>query len=180
MKRTLIAALALITFAGPAALANSDAEALDGSWKLDWERSEPFDPVLEALELGWIMRRLAGVASVEMGLRSLAPACDTCAERVEISFVSPISERTEVVTLDGEQRPGEDPQGNPTIDSYRWDGEAALEMTRERKLPSGKRARIVDSRRMGDDADTLLSQLTIWVEGEQRASVHRVFERISK
>jgi hypothetical protein len=50
------------------------------------------------------MRRLAGVASVEMGLRSLAPTCDTCADRVEISVVSPISERTQIVVLDGAQR----------------------------------------------------------------------------
>ena len=177
MKRTLTAVLALIALAAPAALANAEVNTLDGNWKLDWDRSEPFDRVLEALEVGWLMRRLAGVASVEMGLRSMAPTCDACADRVEIRFASPISERTQIVVLDGEQRPGEDPQGNPTVDSYRWNAEVGLEMTRERKLPSGKSARIIDSRRIGDDRDTLLSQLTIWVEGEERASVSRMFKR---
>ena len=50
----------------------SDPEAalqpadLAGRWRLDWERSPSMEPFLEAIEVPWPIRQLAGRASVEL------------------------------------------------------------------------------------------------------------------
>lgn len=38
---------------------------LNGTWRLDWDRSESFKPALKAIEVGWFMRSLARVARVD-------------------------------------------------------------------------------------------------------------------
>jgi hypothetical protein len=159
-------------------VAVAESQNLDGNWQLDWDQSEPFAPALEAMEVGWLMRRLAGVARVDIGIQSLEPECDVCPERLEISFSSPISTRSEVVQLDHVPRPGKDPQGNPTIDRYKRTDGGGVEMVRELVLPSGKKARLIEAREIGTEPDSLISVLTVFVDGDQRAKIRRVFNRI--
>ena len=82
-----------------------------------------------------------------------------------------------LVTLDGTPRPGKDPRGRDTMDRYTWASERGLEMIRELELPSGSHARLRETRDLGDDSDTLVSRLAVWVDETQRASVYRTFER---
>jgi hypothetical protein len=166
-------ATAADTPAGPA--------RLDGEWKLDWDRSDSFEPVMKALETPWLMRRLAGIARVRVELRAVASPthCEECTENVLVTLSTPISSNEVEVTLDGKPRPGEDPRGRATVDRYTWTSEGGLEMIRELELPSGSQARLVETRNLGVDPDTLLSRLTVWVDGSERASIERTFIRTS-
>ena len=154
---------------------------LDGEWKLDWDRSDSFDPAMKALETSWFLRKLAGIARVGLEMRAVAPPpdCDECAEKVVVTLSTPISTKKVEAILDGKPRPGEDARGVATIDRYSWTSKTGLEMIRELELPSGSQARIVDVRDLGVDPNTLSSQMTVWVDGSERASVKRTFIRTS-
>jgi hypothetical protein len=150
---------------------------LNGTWRLDWDRSESFAPALKAMEVGWFMRSLAGVARVNVGIRSIPPECETCPNALEIVFSTPIATNSEVVFLDDEPRPGTDPQGNSTMDRYTRTDDGGVKMVRETTLPSGKQARLVETRTLGDAENLMLSHLVVFVEDERKASVHRTFVR---
>jgi hypothetical protein len=96
-----------------------------------------------------------------------------------VTLRTPISSNEVEVTLDGKPRPGEDPRGRATVDRYTWTSEGGLEMIRELELPSGSQARLVETRNLGVDPDTLLSRLTVWIDGSERASIERTFIRTS-
>ena len=83
------------------------------------------------------------------------------------------------MVLDGAPRPGKDPRGRDTLDSYTWTPERGLEMIREIELPSGSRARLRETRDLSDEPDTHVSTLTVWIDGAEKASVHRTFRRVS-
>lgn len=180
MKRTaLVIALMLSSTLATAADIPLGPTRLDGRWKLDWDRSESFEPVMKALETSWLMRKLAGVARVSLEMRVVATPidCEECAEKVVLTLSTPISTQEIEVTLDGEPRPGEDPRGRVTLDRYTWKSDRGMQMIRELELPSGSQARLVETRNLGVDSDTLLSRLTVWVDGSERASIQRTFIR---
>ena len=94
-----------------------------------------------------------------------------------MTLATPISTKEVEIILDGKPRPGEDPRGRPTLDRYSWSSDRGMEMIRELELPSGSQARIRETRILGADPNTLLSELTVWVDGTERASVKRTFIR---
>jgi hypothetical protein len=182
MKRISIAFVTLISLSTLAAANSPSGPAeLDGHWKLDWDRSDSFAPVMKALEVPWLLRKLAGVASVGLELRALPPSadCEDCSQEMMVTLSSPISTNETRVVFDGEPRPGEDPRGRDTIDRYTWSAETGMEMIRELELPSGKQARLQESRVLGESKDTLLSTLRVWIDGAEQASVNRTFMRES-
>ena len=101
-----------------AADAPSGPARLDGNWKLDWDRSDSFDPAMKALEASWFLRKLAGVARVGLEMRAVAvPSnCDECVERITVTLNTPISNKEVEAILDGEPRPGEDARGRAPDD----------------------------------------------------------------
>lgn len=174
----LLAFSTTLSFASDADFQTGPAR-LDGEWKLDWNRSDSFETVMKALETPWILRRLAGIARVSLELRATTtPAdCDECVESVIITVDTPIASKEVEAVLDGKPRPDKDLRGRPTLDRYRWTSEKGLELIREFKLPSGSQARILETRNLGADPDILLSQMTVWVDGTERASITRTFVR---
>lgn len=182
MKRPFLV-IVLLLAATLASAADAPAPAgparLDGQWKLDWDRSGSFEPVMKALETPWLMRRLAGIARVGLELRAVGKPsdCEKCPEKVMVTLRTPISDSEAEAILDGQPRPGEDPRGRATLDRYSWTSERGLEMIRELELPSGKQARLIEIRDLGAASDTLLSTLTVWVDGSLQASVERTFVR---
>ena len=172
----LLALTAAVTQAGPI----SHLDRLNGKWKLDWDQSDPFDSVMKLLETPWLARKLAGVVSVYVTFEVESPECETCEPRLRISQENPIKNTTRVVVLDGEPRPATDPLGNDSIDRFSWHPEHGLEMVRERMLKSGEAARIRERRRVADDPNTMVSLFTVWIDGEERASIRRVMRRIAE
>lgn len=178
----LLLLILVLSFAGPSQLmaANlDDPSRLDGEWRLDWDRSDSFEPVMRALEVSWLLRKLAGVARVGLELRAVPVAddCQECVRHMLVTLKSPLSDAEVRISLDGVPRPGKDPRGRDTLDAYTWTDEGALEMDRKVELPSGKQARLLEARRIDSDPDTLISTLDVWVEGTKMASVTRAFAR---
>jgi hypothetical protein len=171
--------LLVVLLTGGSARAEADLSELDGRWKLDWDRSESFEPVMKALEVPWLMRKVAGVASVYVILQADAIECDGCPPTVRITEESPFATNAFVAVLDGEPRAGKDPAGNETLDRYVAVGGSGIELIRTRMLGSGRAARIRELRTPGADPDTMHSVLTVWVDEDEQASVRRVFERVS-
>jgi hypothetical protein len=182
LMRIVSTAVALCFLAAGAALAGpvTDLERMNGRWQLDWDQSDSFEPVMKLLETPWLMRRLAGIVSVYVTFEVESPECETCEARLRILQENPIKNTTRVVVLDGEPRPAKDPLGNESIDRFKWNPEHGLEMVRERVLKSGKLARIREWRRVADDLNTMVSFMTVWIDGEERASIRRVMRRITE
>jgi len=183
LKFLLLGVLALSLIAPSQTMAANleSPSRLDGEWRLDWDRSDSFEPVMKALEVSWLLRKLAGVARVGLELRAvpLAEDCGHCIRNMLVTLKSPLSNNEIQISLDGVPRPGKDPRGRDTLDAYTWTEEGTLEMNREVELPSGKQARLLEVRRIDSDPNTLISTLDVWVEGTKRASVTRAFERLS-
>jgi hypothetical protein len=157
-----------------------ELERFNGKWKLDWDESDPFDPVMKLLETPWLMRRLAGVVTVYVTFEVEPPECEGCEQRLKILQENPIKNTSRVVVLDGKPRPAKDPLGNESIDRFTWSPKNGLEMVRERILKSGKSARIRERRSVADDLKTMVSFFTVWINGEERATIRRVMRRITK
>ena len=181
MKKRLLTTLLLFLVMPSWGIASGrdDPARLDGVWRLDWDQSDSFEPVMKALEIGWLIRKLAGVARVGLELRAvpLPEDCQKCVRDMLVTLKSPLSKDEVRVTLDGVARPGKDPRGRDTLDAYRWTKEGALEMDREVVLPSGRQARLLETRSLDSDPDKLISRLVVFVEGSQEASITRIFER---
>lgn len=181
---SIVALVFMLSLATSVSIAEESPDGparLNGEWKLDWDRSDSFEPVMKALETPWLMRKLAGVARVGLGMRAVAKPtdCEGCTEHVLITLITPISSSEVEAVLDGKPRPGKDPRGRATLDRYTWTSESGLEMLRELELPSGKQARLLEIRNLGADPDTLKSRLTVWIDGTKRASIDRIFIRTS-
>ncbi len=180
--RPLVAMTALGLLSATAAHVgdNPGLENLSGRWKMDWDRSEPVEPVMKALELPWLVRQLAGVVSLHMSFSIQPPECDVCEDRLQIMSENPIKNTTRIVVLDGVARPAVDPLGNKSLEKYRWGPDGRLEMTRTRVLKSGKKALLREQRKVGDYLDTLVSTMTVWIEDKEVASVRRIMIRDPK
>lgn len=174
----LVAILSCLLVMGPALASEPDAADFDGRWKLDKSRSDPFGPVMKTLEISWLVRRVAAAGSVHIQLTSLPPECDVCPARIQMDTESAFASSSAVAILDGIERPGSDPAGNDTVDAYSWVN-GGIELARTRTLGSGSVALIRDHRSIGDDANTMTSVLTIWVDGEKRISARRIFVRVT-
>ncbi len=153
---------------------------LQGRWKLDRDASDSFEPVMKALEVSWLIRRIAGVGSVYLTLE-LVPSsqCDDCPVRVRVTEKTPLRTTDFEIVLDGVVRPGVDPAGNETQDQYstRLLGEMVLE--RRRTLPSGRAMRLQDRRSIGGKPDVMESVLKVWIEDRLEATSKRVFVRVN-
>lgn len=155
-----------------------ELERLNGSWALDWNESDSFEPVMEALETPWLVRRLAGMIDVQINLAVEPPGCETCPPKLRVEQSNPIRSSKRTVALDGVARPGKDPLGNETLDRFSWSPDAGMEMVRERTLRSGKRARIHEKRRVEDDLRTMISLMTVWVDDVEQVQVRRVLRKV--
>lgn len=181
LKILAIMLVALIAWPVGATSADStvDLLRLNGRWKLDWDRSESFDPVMDLLEVPWLVQRLSGIVPVYATFEVEAPACESCAPSLRIFQENPIKNTTRVVVLDGKPGPFVDPLGNESIDRFTWSSDSGLEMIRERVLKSGKKARILDRRSVEDDLASMISTMTVWIDGEERASIRRVLVKVN-
>ena len=176
-----LAALFLLAAQGAGAFGPGDPDPLDrlsGKWKLDWGQSESFTPALKALEVPWLIRQMAGLVSIKVTIAVEALECDECSRSLQISSENPIKNTSRVVFLDGVSRPFTDVMGNDSMDVFTWDPENGMVMVRERVLDSGKAARIRENRIVNDELTRMVSTMTVWVDGQERASVRRVLVKV--
>ena len=153
-------------------------DRLTGKWKLDWDQSESLAPAMKALEVPWLVRQMAGLVSVQVTIEVGDPACEACLPALLISNENPIRNTSRVVLLDGVSRPFTDVLGNESMDQFTWNPDDGMEMIRERVLDSGKSAKIYEQRTVNADLSRMTSTMTVWVEGEERASVRRILSKV--
>ncbi len=179
-QHLLLQILVSILVAGAAQAAESSSlERLNGRWKLDWDRSESFEPVMKALEVPWLLRKMAGVVTVHVTFKVAEPTCPGCEPSMQIESENPIKNTNRVVQLDGVARPFTDPIGNESMDQFWWRSDKGVEMVRSRVLKSGKKAKIHEFRTVTEDLRTLVSTMTVWVDGVERASVRRIMSKVA-
>ncbi len=175
----LVPILLLAQFAGAADPSKTDGlDRLNGKWKLDWEQSESFAPAMQALEVPWLVRQMAGLISVQITFAVAPGDCDTCDPSLLIESENPIQNTSRTVVLDGVPRPFIDVLGNDSMDRFRWHPEGGMEMVRERILDSGKAAKIHERRTVDEDLVTMVSTMTVWVDGRERTSVRRILMKV--
>ncbi len=155
-----------------------DLDRLNGRWTIDWKASDSFEPVMDALEVPWLLRRLAGVVKAYITITVEPPPCDTCNPSLRIEQESPVRDSSRVVRLDGVARPSKDPLGNETVDRFNWNPETGMELIRVRTLGSGRTARILERRLVEDDLRTMVSTMTVWVDDVERARVRRILRKV--
>ena len=176
----LILSICLLVGADGVALASSPGELsrLNGRWKLDWDRSESIDPAMDLLEVPWMVKKMSGIVTIHATFEVTPPTCETCAPNLRIDQENTIKNSTRRVILDGEPVAHTDPLGNNSMDSFIWSEETGLKMVRERVLKSGKKAKIIDVRFVEDDLASMVSVMTVFIDGEERAKVRRVLTRV--
>ncbi len=180
---SVIAMLALCLCGSAAFSSNTsdpalDLERLEGTWKLDWDESDPFEPVMKALEVPWFLRKLVGVIPVQINIEVRPPSCDACSPQLHVEQRNPVRQSERTIELDGVARPAVDPLGNETVDKFTWSPESGMEMFRERTLGSGKSARIHERRKVEDDLRTMVSTMTVWIDDVEHATVRRVMRKV--
>jgi hypothetical protein len=153
-------------------------DRLTGVWKLDWRQSDSFGPAMKALEVPWLVRQMAGIVTVRIIIEMAPSECGVCNPSLLMRSENPIRDTSRVVVLDGVARPFTDVMGNDSMDLFFWDPENGMVMVRHRVLDSGKSAKIRERRTVTDDLSTMISTMTVWVEGEERASVRRVLVKV--
>jgi hypothetical protein len=179
-KRILTLLTCLLVGADGVALASSPGELsqLNGRWKLDWEKSESMDPAMALLEVPWLVKKMSGVVTIHATFEVTPSTCESCAANLRILNENPIKNTTRRVILDGEPVAHTDPLGNDSMDSFIWSEATGLKMVRERVLKSGKKAKIIDVRFVEDDLASMVSVMTVFIDGEERANVRRVLTRV--
>jgi hypothetical protein len=182
-RNSMMVVLMLVVLVATSILSPASSEAvvlndLNGRWKLDWDRSESLEPAMKALEVSWLLRKMAGVISIYVTLAVEPPSCEDCDPSLQIKSENPIKNTERVVVLDGVARPFTDPIGNQSMDQFTWHAERGMEMVRNRMLKSGKAARIHERRTVNEDLTMMESIMTVWVDGEQRATVKRILVKV--
>ena len=174
-----IAAVIIALAGSPGCADDGGLGALEGRWALDRDAPDSFDPVMKALEVPWLLRRLAGVGSIEFGLEVIpVEACADCPLRIRMSEATPVRATEYEVTTDGVFRDGTDPAGNETRDAWTSPSEGRLRLERTRTLPSGKKTRITDTRSIGTTPNEMISILTVNIDREPAPESRRVFVRL--
>ena len=147
-------------------------------WRLDWSQSDSFGHAMKALEVPWLVRQMAGIVPVQITIEVAPTECVICDPRLHIHSKNPIKDTSRTVQLDGVARPFTDVMGNESMDQFSWDPEQGMEMVRERVLDSGKAAKIQERRTVTEDLSMMVSTMTVWVEGEERAFVRRILVKV--
>jgi hypothetical protein len=187
MRRILILAFTLMwTFlpTGPATAVNPQAELeamrrLAGTWKLNWEQSESQQPAMDALDIPWLIQKMAGLANIQITIEIQPSKSDGGPLRLRIVSENPIRSTSRIAFLDGISRPFTDPLGNQSMDSFSWQPESGLKKVRNLVLKSGKAARIQERWIVSDDLKKIISFETIWIEDKERTSVRRIMLKVS-
>ena len=149
-------------------------EALEGSWVLEPARSEPIDPLLEALGVSWLERRAAERLVPE---QDIAVAAD--GQTVTItSRPTPGATGTEnTLRVDGQLRPS---VGMPGFETARhdWEADGSLVTVMRGQAPDGAPMTAVVSRGL-DGSGVLVQQIYLEVDREEPYTlrVNRVFRR---
>ena len=145
------------------------ATAWVGKWRLDRDRSDPDESLLIALDVSWMVRKIAA---------AFTPTFAVTASDGGVGFATktPLGSRVDRFHGDGVERDGEDLLGRSYRESSRWTPEGHLVVNRALKLDD----RTTDIEIVWSvNGATLVSITTVEVEADSRLRVRRVFDRVT-
>ena len=166
----LRAALCLCAAIVAAPAAADPSPSWVGTWRLDPERSDGPDEMMELLEYSWLLR-VAGRRfrpNMQISIRDGA---------LHVDSPTPFGGRERFLAGDGATHTGEEPVTNrPYRERGRWqDQGTAIALEREVDLPSGRVAHMRIRWRVDGDLLFQTSQVRV---GEEERRMRRVFERL--
>ncbi len=170
MFRTIsMLTLALAVGLGGIARAN---DTLDGTYVLDPEASDDPSAIMKILGMNAVMRAVARKMKTKLTI-------DGEDGQVTIQLESSVGSNESVLQTDGTPitaEGGEFGSGSMTI---RWseDGSALIGVS-DTVLADGRKVHNVTTRKL-ENADTLLQQFDVTIEGEEPTTLKRIFRRVT-
>lgn len=142
--------------------------ALEGTWVLDSERTTDPGPVLERLQVGWFLRKMAPAVKP---INVIA----VTAERATVDVKSPIGTRRNTLVFDGTTPTNDDFFGNPltyvvTIEGDTIVGKGHVTLPKEGKVP-------LELRRRVEEDGVMTLRIIVQPPGEKQIELKRVFKR---
>ncbi len=170
MTRTpaLLLLMAMLGLAAPAA-AN---DTLDGTFVLDPKASDDPGPIMKILGMNAAMRAIAKKMKSKLTI-------DGEGDQVSITVETSLGANESVLQADGTPITAEGGEFGSGSMSIRWseDG-ASLVATSDTVLKDGRTVHNITTRSL-QDADTLLQQFDVTIEGEEPMTIKRIFRRVA-
>lgn len=162
----LVAALLL----APRAQADTHPN-FDGVWVLDLEASQPLEPILTAQGRSWAERKLADSVVVTQAMK-------VTADQLIVDISTPVSERQEILPLDGVARPTQTEHAGTVYTRTFWaeDGQVLVSVT-QLTLPDGAPAEMVATRRIKDGGATMEQLLELKLSDGRVLKSNRVLRK---
>ncbi len=166
MRATVLVLLASLLFATPAAA----SDALDGTYVLDLDASDDLGEVMKELGMNAVMRSVVGHMKTRLTI-------DGEPGQVTLSVKTPIRSQTQELQCDGSDIVVEGGEFGSGTMSVRWsDDGASLVAVSDTEMGDGRKIHSVTTRRL-EDADTLLQQFELSIDGGEVRTIRRIFRR---
>lgn len=168
MTSILVLALAV----GLAGIAGAN-DTLDGTYILDPEASDDPSPIMKILGMNAVMRAVARKMKTKMII-------DGEPGQVTINLESSVGSNESVLQTDGTPIVAEGGEFGSGAMAMRWnDDGTALIAVSDTILADGRKVHNVTTRKL-IDADTLLQQFDVTIEGEDPTTLKRIFRRVTE
>ena len=120
----------------PDAVAKSD---LTGVWLLDLEESDPIEPMLEAMDAPWIVRKMAPMMTPTMTITALPHG------GVRVINDNPIRTTRQEIFVDDTFREREDPLGRKVVSKASWNERGALVVSQKNYVEEDRSVQITST-----------------------------------
>ncbi len=164
--RTPILLVLLFGLAHPALA----SDALDGTYVLDLDASDDLGEVMKELGLNPVMRAVVGRMKTRLTI-------DGEPTQVTLAVKTPIRSQTQELACDGSTIAVEGGEFGSGTMSLSWSADgAALIAVSDTEMGDGRQIHTVTTRRL-EDADTLLQQFELSIDGGETRTLRRIFRR---
>jgi len=148
------------------------SDALDGTYVLDLDASDDLGEVMKELGLNVVMRSVVSRMKTQLTI-------DGEPDKVTLSIKTPIRSQTQELKCDGQEvavEGGEFGSGTMTV---RWSADgSALVATSDTVMGEGREIHAVTTRKL-EDANTLLQQFELTIDGGEKRTIKRIFRRMT-
>ncbi len=147
-------------------------DTLDGTYVLDPKASDDPSPIMKVLGMNAVMRAVARKMKTQLTI-------DGEAGQVTIGLESSVGSNTSVLQTDGTPVTAEGGEFGSGTMTVRWsDDGTALIAVSDTVLGDGRTVHNVTTRKL-IDAETLLQQFDVTIEGEDPTTLKRIFRRVT-
>ena len=167
MRGAIFLLLAVFFLAAPA----QASDALDGTYVLDLDASDDLGEVMKELGMNVVVRGVVSRMKTQLTI-------DGEPDKVTLAIKTPIRSQSEILVCDGSEiavEGGEFGSGTMTA-SWSSDG-STLTAVSDTEMGEGRQIHAVTTRKL-EDADTLLQQFELTIDGGEKRTIRRIFRRM--